>query len=135
MGVIHCCGGLRKSKSYLLQVQDGFLQVRMDWLESCPVCSHTVLQLTRLNYKNEISVVRKVNSKARKLREKLESSIILEITKNQSIQPSSGSSFYLFYNDFGKKKKCFSNLSTLKMGVSESLELKTNNILHLCTNF
>ena len=135
MGVIHCCGGLRRTKSYILQPENGFLQVRLDWLESCSVCSHTVLQLTRLDYKNEISVIRKTNSKARKFREKLEPSIISEITKSQCIQPSSGSSFYLFYNDFGKKKKCFSNLSTLKMGISENLDLKTNKILNLCPNF
>ena len=129
MGFVHCCGGLRKSKSFLLLPQDGFLQVQMDWLEACPVCSHTVLQLTRLDYNNEISIIRKTNSKARKFREKLESAIITEISKNQLPQQNSGSSFYLFYNEFGTKKKCFSNLSTLKMGISESLDLKVQNVL------
>ena len=135
MGVIHCCGGLRKVKSYVLQPEDGFLYARFDWLESCPACSHTVLQLTRINYNNEVSIVRKTNAKARKLREKLKSSIISEITKNHLAQPISGSSFYLFYNEFGAKKKCFSNLSTLKMGVSESLDLKASNILNVCPTF
>jgi len=130
MGVIHCCGGLQKSKSYILQPSDGFLEVQMDWLESCPRCSHTVIQITRLAFDNKISVIRKTNLKARKLREKLESSIITEIKNNLKFTTSPMSNFYLYYNDFGKKKKCFSNLSSLKMGLYENLNfLATTSLL------
>ena len=131
MGVIHCCGSLRKSKSFVLQPSGDFLEVRMDWLESCPHCSHTVLQLTRLSYDNRISVIRKTNYKARKLREKLESEILYEINSNSCHATAPAGNFYLYYNEYGKKKKCFSNLSCLKMGLFENMNLSSENLL-LC---
>ena len=132
MGVIHCCGGLRNTKTYIITPQDGYFEARFDWLESCPVCSHTVLQLTRLNINNQISIVRKVNKQARQLREKLEDTIISEIKPYNNIVQN-GSSFYLFYNEYGKKKKCFSNLSQLKIGLHENVDFPKNitfNTIH-----
>lgn len=32
-----------------------------------------------------------------------------------------GGSFYLNYNEFGVQKRCYSNLSNLKMGLSRTL--------------
>ena len=93
--------------------------------------NNTVLQLTRLDYENRISIVRKTNKKARLLREKLESSILSEIGKNTNIMPSYGSSFYLMYNEFGVKKKCFSNLSQLKIGLSENRDLMPDLLVKL----
>ena len=128
MGVIQCCGSLQKSKSYILQPGDNFFEVRMDWLEACPHCSHTIIQLTRIDFENRISVVRKINRKARKLREKLEYDIITEIKERYTFATAPMSNFYLYYNEFGKKKKCFSNLSCLKIGLGENLmfSLKTH---------
>lgn len=129
MGFIQCCGALQRSKSFLLQPQDGFLHVRLDWLESCKHCSHTVLQLTRIDLENNIDVIRKVNSKARKLKDKLQPLIITEIGKSGLTPRANNSSFYLFYNEFGTKKRCYSNFSTLKMGLTEDLILKPKNFL------
>ena len=120
MGVIHCCGGLRRTKTFLLKPYENFFEVRMDWLESCPCCSHTVLQLTRIDYNNEISIVRKINEKARKLKEKLNDYIIMQVKENLLPANYSRDSFYLYYNEYGKKKKCFSNLSQLKIGLYEN---------------
>ncbi len=129
MGVIQCCGGLQKAKSYFLQPSENFIEVRMDWLEACPHCSHTIIQLTRIDFDNRISVVRKVNLKARKLREKLENDIITEIKERYNFATAPMSNFYLYYNDFGKKKKCFSNLSCLKMGLGENLDFALNTCI------
>ena len=35
MGVIHCCGGLRSSKSFVLEPEIGYIEARFDWVESC----------------------------------------------------------------------------------------------------
>ena len=130
MGVIQCCGALQKAKSYILQPYGGFLDVRMDWLESCKYCSHTIIQVTRLDYNNHISVIRKTNRKARKLREKLDCDIISEIKENRNFSlPPQGGRFYLYYNEYGQKKKCFSNLSCLKIGLGENIGYITKTTL------
>ena len=119
MGYIHCCAGLRKSRTYSLKPEKGYLFAQLDYLEECPVCSHTVVQLTRIDIENEVSVYRKVNDKAKKLFHNLEKSIIFE-KKPERTGMIKFSNFYLHYNEFGVKKKCYSNLSSLKIGLFEN---------------
>lgn len=119
MGFIHCCAGLRKSKSYAVSPEGNYLFAQADYLEKCPVCGHTVIQLTRIDFENNVSVCRKINEKARKLFNRLKSSILFE-NKTHFTGTSAHSRFYLYYNEFGVKKKCYSNLSTLKMGLFEN---------------
>lgn len=122
MGYIHCCAGLRKSKSYCISPEENYLLAQIDYLDKCPVCGHTVVQLTRIDLNNKISVCRKINEKARKLFGKLKTSILFERNSiNRSLNYHSN--FYLGYNEFGVKKKCYSNLSSLKMGLFENKEL------------
>lgn len=99
-----------------------------DYLEECPVCGHAVLQLTRIDFENNVSVYRKVNDKARKLFNKLKNSILFE-KKTEGIRLKVYSKFYLHYNEFGIKKKCFSNLSSLKIGLFENKELSTKECI------
>jgi len=122
MGYIHCCAGLRKSKSYSVSPEENYMSAELDYLEKCPVCGHTVVQLTRIDFKNNVSVCRKNNEKARKLFDKMKSAILLEREK-YGISVKVHSKFYLNYSEFGVKKKCYSNLSTLKMGLFENKEL------------
>ena len=61
MGYIHCCGTLHKTKTYKVVPQDGFILCELDYLKKCPVCGHTVVQLTRIDKNDNISIVRKVN--------------------------------------------------------------------------
>lgn len=119
MNLIHCCGGHRKSKSFSLVPDKDYMLAEFDYLEECPVCGHTVAQVTRIDFRNNISVCRKVNEKARKFFEKLKNSIIAEQTVEYK-NLKSYSKFYLNYNEFGIKKKCYSNLSSLKMGLFEN---------------
>lgn len=96
---------------------------QVDYMEECPVCGHTVLQLTRIDFGNNVSVCRKINDKARKLFNKLKNSILFE--KNpEGARLKVYSKFYLNYNEFGVKKRCYSNLSSLKIGLFENKELK-----------
>lgn len=119
MGYIHCCGALHKTKTYRLVPQGNFVLVEADYLLRCPVCGHTVVQLTRVDDKNNISVVRKVNKKAEKFFAHLKNQILYEIKSFDYNKIKSGK-FYLNYNEFGVIKRCYSNLSTLKIGLTEN---------------
>jgi hypothetical protein len=125
MGYIHCCGALHKSRTFRLVPQDKFLLCEVDYLSKCPVCGHTVVQLTRIDNSDNISVVRKINKKAKLFFEKLKQKILYEIKPENYSRISSGS-FYLNYNEYGVKKRCYSNLRTLKIGRSENKYLKLN---------
>ncbi len=119
MGYIHCCSGLRKSKSYSISPEENYSYAQIDYLEECPVCGHTVAQITRIDCENNVSVCRKINEKARKLFEKLKNNILFEKNKERKFLEHS-SKFFLYYNEFGIKKKCYSNLSSLKIGLFEN---------------
>ena len=70
MGYIHCCGALRECRSFELKSDEKFKIKELSYLEECPVCGHTVLQLTRVDLFNNISVYRINNKKAKKFFEK-----------------------------------------------------------------
>ncbi len=103
MGYIHCCGGIRKAKSYALSPQRGYLYAQVDLLQECPVCFHTVVQITRMDLNNNVSVCRKINDKARKLFDKIKSEILYEKDKYKFVTNPT-SKFYLYYNEYGIKK-------------------------------
>lgn len=125
MGYVHCCAGLRKAKSYSIVPEKDFFMAQLDYLDTCPVCGHTVTQITRIAFDNKISVCRKINQKAKKLFNNIKNSILFE-NKTEGQRVKVYSKFYLNYNEFGVKKKCYSNLSTLKMGLFENKELITS---------
>ena len=116
MGYIHCCGGLRKTRSFRLSPQGDFVLCELDYLVKCPVCGNTSVQLTRIDTSNNISVIRKSKQKAIKLFEKLKNKIIYEEEK-YSFSSKHYGTFYLYYNEYGIKKKCYSNLKNLKLGL------------------
>ncbi len=122
MGYIHCCGGLRKTKSFRIVPRDNFVLCELDVLKKCPVCGHFVVQLTRVSKDDEISTVRKINYKAKKFFEALQRFILYEKIPQKAPKYGQGS-FYLNYNEFGVKKRCYSNLSTLKIGLVENKNL------------
>ena len=97
-----------------------------DYLAKCPVCGHTVVQLTRIDIDDNISIVRKVNRKAKEFLKKLKKFILYEVRPISYNKINCGK-FYLNYNEFGVKKRCYSNLSTLKIGLTENRDLKKIN--------
>lgn len=121
MGYVHCCAGLRRAKTYSIKPENNYVLAQVDYLESCPICGHTVTQITRIDADNNVSVCRKINEKARKLFNNLKSVILYEKEK-EDYKFRTYSKFYLYYNEFGVKKKCYSNLSSLKMGLFENKE-------------
>lgn len=125
MGYIHCCGSLHKTKTFYLVPQEKFVLCELDYLTKCPICGHTVVQLTRISKNDKISVVRKTNKKAKDFFSKLKNQILYEIRPIQYNNKNLGK-FYLNYNEFGVKKRCYSNLSALKIGLKENKYLKIN---------
>lgn len=115
MGYIHCCGGLRKTKTFRLLPQEDFVLCELDYLSKCPVCGHTVVQLTRIDKDNNISTIRKINKKAKEFFSKLKSKILYQEAVENYPAKYRGS-FYLYYNEYGVKKKCYSNFKNLKLG-------------------
>lgn len=119
MGYIHCCAGLRKAKSYSLKPEEDYYLAQVDYMECCPICGHTIVQLTRIDFKNNVSVCRKNNEKARRFFESLKQHVLYEKHSDERISQNN-SKFYLNYNEYGTIKRCYSNLSTLKMGLFEN---------------
>lgn len=128
MGYIHCCGALHKTRTFKLAPQGKFLICELDYLTKCPICGHTVVQLTRIDNEKKLSVIRKVNAKAKAFYQKIKSKLLCEI-KIINYNSQNYGKFYLNYNEFGVKKRCYSNLSTLKIGISENKDLKKNKNL------
>lgn len=117
MGYIHCCGGLRKTRSFVLSPTGNFVLCELDYLAKCPVCNHFVIQLTRIDKKNAITSMRYINKKAELYWDKFKLNILYE-RKNFDYSRRCGGSFYLNYNEFGVKKRCYSNISNLKIGLN-----------------
>lgn len=115
MGYLHCCGGLHKSRSFVLVPEEEYSACEVDVLQNCPVCGHFVVQLTRIDKSNNVSSIRLTNAKARKFFQKLKLKILYE-EKFFDYSKVKYSKFYLNYNEFGVKKRCYSNLRNLKMG-------------------
>lgn len=116
MGYIHCCAGLHKTKSYVIVPTENFAACELDKLIKCPVCGHYVIQLTRIDKDNNITTVRYTNKKAKQFWEKIKSKILYE-RRTYNSKTAKGT-FYLNYNEFGVKKRCYSNFSNLKIGLS-----------------
>lgn len=117
MGYIHCCGGLRKTRSFVLAHMEDFVLCELDYLIKCPVCGHLVVQLTRINTDDEFSTVRFVNKKAERFWKKNQNKILYE-EKFIDYTHCRRGTFYLNYNEFGVKKRCYSNISSLKIGLN-----------------
>ena len=124
MGYIHCCGSLHKTRSYKLVPQANFVLCELDYLKQCPVCGHTVVQLTRVDKNDNISTVRKVNQKAKQFLDKLKKFVLYEEVPLKI--PKNSGKFYLNYNEYGVLKRCYSNLSSLKIGLYENKNLNNH---------
>ena len=120
MGYIHCCGGLRKTRSFVLSPTENFVVCELDYLNKCPVCNHTVVQITRIDKENRLTALRYVNKKAEKIFTKLKTKIIYQ-KKFIDYSKMRGKKLYLYYNEYGVKKRCYSNISNLKIGLNSTI--------------
>lgn len=119
MGYIHCCGALHRTRTYCLVPQSDYTVCEIDYLKRCPICGSLSVQLTRIDKEDNLSVIRKQNAKGIKFFEKLKKFILYE-EKPLDYSKIPVGKFYLNYNEFGVKKRCYSNFSSLKIGKVKS---------------
>ena len=119
MGYIHCCGALRRTRTFRLVPPQNYEIAEVDFLDKCPVCGHKVIQLTKINKAGDIRTIRKTNKKADKFWTKLQNTILYEI---KPYKYEAKGNFYLNYNEYGVIKRCYSNLRNLKLGKTGNLE-------------
>lgn len=120
MGYIHCCGGLRKTRSFVLIPNREFVLCELDYLKECPVCGHLIIQITRLNTKKEVSTLRYKNKRAENFWDKIQKNILYEKKYYDYNKIKQRGNFYLNYNEYGVKKRCYSNFSNLKIGLNST---------------
>lgn len=125
--MLKCCGVRQKSIAFICDAPKGFLYQRIDYLVKCKVCKRTVMHVLRLDHKNEPQGFRRTDDAARELFERMRSSILFKVIEPYEIAPRGGH-FYLMCNEFGRKSKCYSNLSAL-LDVGESLSLPEKRII------
>ena len=89
----------------------------VDLLAKCPCCGNKYVQLTRIDKDNNITTIKKSNEKANKFFEKIKNKIIYEEYALNDASVNNGK-FYLYYNEFGVRKKCYSNLANMKIGLT-----------------
>ena len=119
MGYIHCCSGLHKTRTFMLSPEKNFIVCELDYLTKCPVCGNTIIQLTRIDKDNVISASRYKNLSAKKFWQKVKTKILYE-EKYIDYSKKKRGSFYLNYNEYGVKKRCYSNLSGLRIGLNST---------------
>ncbi len=122
MGYIHCCGDFVKPEVLCCLLRKNLLCVNWIICSKCPVCGHTVIQLTRIDDNNNLSSIRYINKAARIFWNKCKSKIIYE-RRFYDYSKRKGGSFYLNYNEFGVKKRCYSNFSNLKLAYCKTFKL------------
>jgi len=112
MGLIGCCNKSFRGITYTLQ-PDGNLEQFLTVLKECPCCNDFIIRLDRMLIDGTFNTLFFRNKKGLALYDKLKPSIIQEKSKYKQLDKR----WYLPYNEYGSIKKCFSILSSLKIGL------------------
>lgn len=120
MGFIQCCSKLHNCRTFILPADKEYTYKQIDYLETCPICGHTVLQLSKIDSFQKITIYRIKNKKARTFFEKYSKDMTELKQINGNIFYKNSGKFYLNYNEYGKKRKCYSNLSSMKLGLFDN---------------
>ena len=115
MGYIHCCGGLRRTRSFVLVPLQGYVECILDYLPKCPQCGNLILQITRIDSDNILTSFRYKNKSAKSFLKIIKNKILYEV-ENKDYSKCKKGKFYLYYNEYGVKKRCYTNISNLKIG-------------------
>ena len=120
---LECCGTLQKAKILQVPVSEESLLFRKDfqkfyiaYVEKCinKKCPGKIIKLG-LTYDKEL-IEFKAKRKYLKLYKRIANEE-LDCIKINSLKNSFDSRFYLYYNEYGEIKRCYSNLSSLKLGM------------------
>lgn len=121
MAYIECCGKKHKAIVFELKLNNDGCISKILKNAYCPVCGKNIVVIEKKLFVGgieQIRFVRRQGKEADKLFDKLEKDILCQIVEYKNAQYKKG--FYLHYNEYGKIKKCYSNLSTLKLGLFET---------------
>ena len=87
------------------------------YLKNCSVCSKPALEIIRIDMWGKIIPPVRLNT--RNIADFLKTINVIP-NKEPLVFSKPYSRFYLCYNNFGKKEKCYQNLSRLKIGAVET---------------
>lgn len=118
MGFIVCCEHKRMTRSFQVVPQNGYKSCVLHILFMCKECENYVIELHRTKENGKVEVLRRIEREALDMVDKIKKLnwILYEIKPDNVISGS----FYLNYNEYGTKKRCYSNLSTLKIGLTDN---------------
>lgn len=118
---VKCCGSKQRAINYIVEPMKNATLSIMAVLNPCSICGEVIVLIDSLMPSGEREIITKKGDEALKLFEKIKDAgrIICQLKTN----PNAGhAGWYLYYYDKGKKLKCYSNLSTLKLGLSEPFQ-------------
>lgn len=115
MGYIHCCGGLRKTRSFVIIPAPNYIECIVDYLPKCPQCDNLIIQMTRVDKALNLTTFRYKNKLAKDFFNVIKKQILYEVESKDYSKCKKGK-FYLNYNEYGVKKRCYTNFSNLKLG-------------------
>lgn len=124
MAGVYCCEKVRAARHFRLAPREKYVWCEAAFLKNCPGCGNAVLQLERISVSGVHSVIRYKGSRAVRTFNAMKKSILFEVER---FTVGHGR-FYLKYGEFGRKKRCYSNLWALKCGMFESLELPAKTV-------
>lgn len=121
---ISCCRRTFRGTSYIIEPQK-YLYQEMTILQRCPVCGHYILKIKRILSTGELQELIFRNKSGMAMFDKLKKNILYKRGEFKIYDKRS----YLNYNDYGTIKKCFSNLSTVKLGLFDNNITKFDDFL------
>ena len=118
MAFIDCCG--KKHKALVFELKTKEFDCVSKTLKSayCPVCGKTIVLIEKKVFEKgveKLKCVRRQGKEADLLFDKVEKDILCQVPERVNVFCQKG--FFLRYNEYGKIKKCFTNLSSLRLGL------------------
>lgn len=121
MAYIECCGKKHKAIVFELKLGDDGCISKILRNAYCPICGENIVVIEKkifIDGVEQTRYVRRQGKEADKLFDKLEKDILCQVVEQKNVQYKKG--FFLNCNEYGKIKKCYSNLSALKLGLFDS---------------
>ena len=111
MFTLKCCDGMRKCKVFAL-AKGRLFESAVLKIGRCSKCKRLIVSVEKTDFNGRKTCIKKYGLQAQLLYERNLYNILYEV-----VQYKSGKyGFYLNYQEYGKVKKCYSNLHTLKLG-------------------
>jgi hypothetical protein len=116
---ILCHGASQKSEIFKIEpTKSGIKDEFVFYLKKCAICENPVLQILRIDIWG--NVLEPVRLKTRNIEKFLNSMSVIWKPQKLNLSSQAHSDFYLEYNEYGIKKRCYQNLSSVKLGKIET---------------